>query len=123
MKEHGRSKGKLLVAVVADELEERARDILREEGAQGVTILAGRGIGFPEHMTFFGITYRGAESILACVLDGDSAERMAERLNCELELLKPFKGLAFCLAVNRSGGIDLDLVRDAIRRRTPDPGA
>jgi hypothetical protein len=104
--------GKLLVAVVADEMEEEALRVMREEGVRGVTILSGRGLGFPEHVTFFGITYRGLESVLACLLDDDSADRIAERLNRELDLLQPFKGLAFSLPVTHAEGIDLAAVRE-----------
>ncbi|OOG24060.1 hypothetical protein B1C78_09595 [Thioalkalivibrio denitrificans] len=114
--------GRVLVAVVADEMEEQALAILREEGARGVTIASGRGIGFPEHMTFFGLTYRGLESVLVCVLDDDTAERIAERLNRELSLLEPFKGLAFSLPVGHSGGIDMDAVREALARHAPKSG-
>ena len=123
MTETARDRGKLLLAVVADEMEEQAVAILREEGVRGVTILSGRGIGFPEHMTFFGVTYRGLESVLACLLDDDAAERIAERLNRELDLLKPFRGLAFCLSANRSGGIDMAAVREAFRQDSSDSGA
>lgn len=105
----------LLVAVVADELEERARDIIRQEGAQGITILSAGGIGFPEHVTFFGLTYRGIESVLLCLLDAETAERTAERLNRELDLLRPFQGLAFCLPVDQAEGIDWRAVQRHVR--------
>jgi hypothetical protein len=101
----------VLVAVVADELEERAVAIVREEGGSGVTILPGRGLSFPEHVTFFGLTYRGLEKVLICVLDQVTAERAAERLNRELDLLQPFKGLAFCLPAAETGGIDVAEIR------------
>jgi hypothetical protein len=96
----------LLVAVVSDPLEEQAIAIAREEGAHGVTIVPARGIGFPEHMTFFGLTYRGLEKTLLWLLDRRLAERIAERLNRELDLLAPQRGLAFCLPVGQLFGID-----------------
>lgn len=113
------TKAKLLVAVVADELEERAVAIVREEGGSGVTFLSGRGLSFPEHMTFFGLTYRGLEKVLLCVLDETTAVRAAERLNRELDLLKPFQGLAFCLPVSETGGIDVARIRRDIEARLP----
>ncbi|HRQ55903.1 MAG TPA: hypothetical protein PLN31_00655 [Azoarcus taiwanensis] len=82
----------LLIAVVADELEERAAAIAREEGAMGLTIVPGRGLGFPEHVTFFGLTFRGIEKVLLWVLDSETAETVANRLNRELDLLSPFQG-------------------------------
>lgn len=105
----------LLVAVVADELEEHARDIIRQEGAQGITILSAGGIGFPEHITFFGLTYRGIESVLLCLLDEETAEQTAERLNRELDLLKPFRGLAFCIPVDHAEGIDWQAIQQHVR--------
>ena len=100
-------KAKLLVAVVAHELEEAAREIARREGARGMTLLSARGMNFPEHVTFFGLTYLGAETILLALLDADTAARVADRINVELKLLEPFKGLAFCLPVSGTGGIDI----------------
>ncbi len=112
----------LLVAVVADELEERAIGIVREEGALGVTVVAARGIGFPEHMTFFGLTYRGLEKALLCVLDADGAECIADRLNRELDLLAPFQGLAFCLGIDRVEGLDIEEIgRHLSARHGEDP--
>ena len=119
----------LLIAVVADALEERAAQIAREEGASGVTIVPARGIGFPEHVTFFGLTYRGLEKAMIWVLDGDTAELIAERLNRELELLAPFQGLAFCVGIDHAEGMDSEAVRRhalAVRgqnKKNPDESA
>ncbi len=101
----------LLIAAVADELEEAALAIAREEGARGVTILPSRGIGFPEHITFLGVTYRGIGVVLLWVLDGERATRIAGRLNRELDLLRPFQGLAFVAPVDAAGGIDPAAIR------------
>ncbi|MBK1672947.1 hypothetical protein CKO35_06430 [Ectothiorhodospira shaposhnikovii] len=90
----------LLVAVVADEFEEQALAIAAREGACQATTLAGRGINFPEHVTFFGLTYQGLERVCLWVLEEERATHVAECLNRELELLKPFKGLAFCLKID-----------------------
>jgi hypothetical protein len=107
-------KAKLLVAVVADEMEEAAREIARQEGARGMTLISARGMNFPEHVTFFGLTYLGAETVLVAILDEATATRIAERMNIELCLLEPFKGLAFCLPVEGTGGIDIE----ALHRHT-----
>ena len=109
--------GNLLVAVVADELEEAALHIAGKEGAKAVTILSARGIGFPEHVTFFGVTYQGLEKVLLWLLDEESAQRIASRLNIELELLKPFQGLAFSLPVAASGGVDMEAVQRFYRQQ------
>lgn len=110
-------KAVLLLAVVADELEERAVEIAHDEGAAGVTIVEAHGLGFPEHMTFFGLTYRGLEKVLMCILDHDSGERIANRLNAELDLLAPFQGLAFCLRIDHAEGVDVDAIERHISAR------
>ncbi|EHQ53443.1 hypothetical protein ECTPHS_12263 [Ectothiorhodospira sp. PHS-1] len=110
---------KLLVAVVADELEEAAREIAREEGARGMTLIAARGLNFPEHITFFGLTYLGIETVLVALLDEATAIRIAGRMNVELKLLEPFKGLAFCLPVEGVGGIDIEALHRHIIEHGP----
>lgn len=107
----------LLIAVVADELEERAAAIAREQGAMGVTIVPGRGLGFPEHVTFFGLTFRGIEKVMLWVLDSETAGTIADRLNRELDLLSPFQGLAFCLDVDQAEGIDSEAIRHHVLSR------
>lgn len=97
----------LFVAVVADELEERAVDIALEEGVRGVSVIPAHGLGFPEHMTFFGVTYKGLEKVIISLMDRERAVRVAERMNRELDLLAPFQGLAFCLDVDHTAGVDL----------------
>ncbi|AUN93535.1 hypothetical protein [Pseudazoarcus pumilus] len=104
---------RLLIAAVADELEERAIDIARGEGALGVTVADARGLGFPEHMTFFGLTYVGREKLLLVLADADRVEHIAERMNIELGLLAPFQGLAFCMEVDHHSGLDLTDIGDA----------
>lgn len=111
--------GKLLVAVVAEELEDAAREIARSEGARGMTLLSARGMNFPEHITFFGLTYLGSETVLVALLDAPTATRIAERMNQELKLLEPFKGLAFCLPVSAMGGIDLEALHQHIAENDP----
>ena len=104
----------LLVAVVADNLEGQAIEIIRREGRQGVTMIPARGLNFPEHITFFGLTYRGLETVLLALVDETTASRTAESLNEELKLLEPFQGLAFCMPVSGTGGIDIRQVRKAL---------
>lgn len=112
-------KAKLLVAVVAHELEEAAREIARREGARGMTLLSARGMNFPEYVTFFGLTYLGIETVLLALLDEATAMRIAECMNVELKLLEPFKGLAFCVPVDGTGGIEIRALRQYIEQHAP----
>lgn len=111
----------LLVAVLADDMEEAAIEIARQEGVRGLTVLPARGLNYPEHVTFFGNTYLGLEVALLMVLDRVTAGRLAERLNKELDLLQPFKGLAFCLPLEGVGGLEPGKLRDYIDNHPPAP--
>jgi hypothetical protein len=111
----------LLVAVLADDMEEAAIELARQEGVRGITILPARGLNYPEHVTFFGNTYLGLEVALLMVLDRVTAARIAERLNVELDLLKPFRGLAFCVPLEGVGGLDADALRAYIEHNPPAP--
>ena len=111
----------LLLAVVADELEEKAVAIAEEEGARNVTVVPAHGLGFPEHMTFFGLTYRGIESVVLAVLERPVGDRIVARLNRELDLIAPFQGLAFCLEIDHVAGKRLQHVVSA-RQRTDEAG-
>lgn len=104
----------LLVAILADDIEDAAIEIARQEGARGITVLPARGLNYPEHITLFGNTYLGLEVTLLIVLDRVTAARIADRMNQELELLQPFKGLAFCLPVEDIGGMDPGKLRSYI---------
>lgn len=109
----------LLVAVLADDMEEAAIEIARQEGVRGITVLPARGLNYPAHVTFFGNTFLGLEVALLMVLDRVTATRIAERLNRELDLLQPFKGIAFSLPVDGVGGLDADELRNYIENHPP----
>ena len=58
-----------VVAIVAEEHEDTAIDIAKANGAGGVTILNGRGLGLGDKTTFFGLTYERADSVLIFVME------------------------------------------------------
>lgn len=58
-------------------------------------------------MTFLGVTYQGRESVCIWELDEERAERIARRLNLELDLLQPYNGLAFTLDAQALAGMDV----------------
>ncbi|SNZ09924.1 hypothetical protein SAMN06265182_1666 [Persephonella hydrogeniphila] len=96
----------VLVAIVSEELEDKAIDIARKEGAGGVTILHGTGIGLKEKKIFFGLTYEGRESILLFVLEKKLALKVLKALNRELDLEKEEHGIAFTIPIEHLGGIN-----------------
>ena len=112
----------LVVTVVADALRDRAIEIARRHGAQGISFVAGRGIGFPEHHTFFGLTYMGQEQALFFAPDEKRARRVEAELNRELQLEQRSMGLVFTLPVMDAMGIDVERMVLDLDDRDTGPG-
>jgi len=96
----------VLVAIVSEELEDRAIEVARKEGAGGVTILHGTGLGLKEKKTFFGLTFEGRESILMFILERKLGLKVLKALNKELELEREDHGIAFILPIEHLAGIN-----------------
>jgi len=96
----------VLVAIVSEELEDKAIDIAKKAGAGGVTIIHGTGIGLKEKKIFFGLTYEGRESILIFVLERKLSLEVLKALDRELELEKEDHGLAFVIPIEHLAGIN-----------------
>lgn len=97
----------VLVAVLAEELEEKAIDSAKQAGAGGVTILGGRGIGNEEKKTFFGLTYEGSQSVLIFVLEKKLSVTVLKTLARDLGLSNHSKGVVFTVPLEHIAGIDI----------------
>ena len=96
----------VLVAILAEDLEERAIDSAKKAGAGGVTILDGRGIGTKEKKTFFGLTYEGSQSTLVFVLEKKLSVKVLKQLTHDLDLNSHSKGVVFTIPLEHIAGID-----------------
>ncbi len=97
----------VLVAILAEELEEKAIEVARATGAGGVTIMGGRGIGAQEKKTFFGLTFEGSQSVLVFVLEKKLSLAVLKALNQALDLRNDTRGVVFTLPLEHLAGIDL----------------
>lgn len=100
----------LLVAILAEDLEEKAIDLARQAGAGGVTILNGRGIGAKEKKTFFGLTYEGSQTVLICVLERTLSLTVMKALTKGLDLNQHTKGVVFTMPLDHIAGIDMQQI-------------
>ncbi|MFN4263202.1 MAG: P-II family nitrogen regulator [Thioalkalivibrionaceae bacterium] len=106
------------VAVLADELEERAIDLAREAGAGGITILNARGLGAEAKKTFFGLTFEGGQTVLLMVLEKKLSLKVMKALSTGLELRQKSCGVVFTLPLEHIVGIDwrqLDRFQEEVR--------
>ncbi|ENO90839.1 hypothetical protein C662_19145 [Thauera sp. 28] len=97
----------VLVAILAEDLEEQAIDIAKRSGAGGVTLLDGRGIGAKEKKTFFGLTYEGSQSVLVMVLEKKLSLSVLKNLSRELDLKNSSRGVVFTIPLEHIAGIDM----------------
>lgn len=96
----------LLVAILAEELEDQAIDVAKASGAGGVTILDARGIGAKEKKTFFGLTYEGSQSVLIFVLEKKLSLTVMKNISRELDLKNHTRGVVFTIPLEHIAGID-----------------
>lgn len=96
----------VLIAMLADDLEDKAINIAKRAGAGGVTIMDARGIGGEEKKTFFGLTYEGSQSVLLFVLERKLSLTVMKALTTELDLANHSKGVVFTVPLEHIAGID-----------------
>lgn len=96
----------VLVAILAETLEEKAIDVAKQAGAGGVTILDARGIGAREKKTFFGLTYEGSQSVLLMVLEKKLSLTVMKSIATELDLKNNSNGVVFTIPLEHIAGID-----------------
>ena len=98
-----------LVVITSAECESEVKDIAKEAGAAGATILEAKGSGVEENKSFFSLTFEGNRSVLIYVLEGGLSRKV-------LRALKPYfdktdkDGLAFTAPINYIVGLDKALL-------------
>ena len=74
-------------------------------GAQGGTVLLGRGIGRNEQQRVFGIQIEPEKEIVLTLVPMDSVDRLLEEIVRAAELTAPGNGLVFVVAVDQVAGL------------------
>ena len=77
----------------------------KRAGAEGGTIIGGRGTGIHEKAKLFGITIEPEKEIVLTLVPVEQTETILNAIIEEAELNKPGKGIAFVLEVERLAGI------------------
>lgn len=74
-------------------------------GADGGTVLIGRGIGVREHQTIMGICIEPEKEVVYSVTEPDKTDGIMEAIKATAGLNKPGTGLAFIVPVTRVVGV------------------
>jgi nitrogen regulatory protein PII len=98
------AKASLIVTIVRKGWGDTVLDASVKAGAQGGTVLFGRGAGVNEQEKILGIPIEPEKEIVLTVAESDLAEGILEEIVRAAELSEPRKGLAFVLSVDNVVG-------------------
>lgn len=100
-------KGKfdLVVTIVDKGFAEEAVQASKKAGAEGGTILGGRGSGIHEQATLFGMSIEPEKEVLLTLIPRDKTEAVLAAINEAAGLDTPGKGIAFVLQVDKMLGV------------------
>ncbi len=95
----------LIVTIVNKGFAEEVVDATKKAGAEGGTIIYGRGTGIHENMKLFGIPVEPEKEIIFTIIDRTKSENVLEAIRHAVDLDKPGMGVAFVLEVEKTVGI------------------
>ncbi len=96
----------LIVSIVNKGYSEKVVEASKKAGAEGGTIMFGRGTGIHEQAKLFSITIEPEKELILTLIDREKTDAVLEAILVEAELCKPGKGIAFVLEVERTIGIN-----------------
>ncbi len=105
MIEHLNLSHKLLVTIVKKGIASKVVKASKEAGAEGGTILFGRGSGINEKKTFLGITIEPEKEVILTLVPKDKIDDILHAVEKAAKLDKPGNGIGFVIDVKRVTGI------------------
>ena len=97
-------KASLIVTIVRKGWGNTVLEASVKAGAQGGTVLFGRGAGINEQEKILGIPIEPEKEIVLTVTDSDRAEAILQEIVRAAELNQPRKGVAFVIPVDKVVG-------------------
>lgn len=95
----------LIVTIVNKGFAEEVVDAAKKAGAEGGTIINGRGTGIHENMKLFGIPIEPEKEIVLTIIDRAKSENVLTAIRNAVDLNKPGMGVAFVLETEKTVGI------------------
>lgn len=86
---------KLLFIIVKKNLSRRVLKAVKKGGAEGGTVLLGRGIGKHNAGSIFGIKVEPEKAIVLCLIPDELVDRVISKVRAAARLDKPGTGVAF----------------------------
>lgn len=95
----------LIITIVNKGSCEKVIEASKKAGAEGGTLLFGRGTGIHEHAKLFGITIEPEKEVILTLIRREISENVFNAIAAAVDLNKPGKGIAFVLEVEKVVGI------------------
>jgi len=95
----------LIVTIVKKGRSDRVIKATKEAGAEGGTIVFGRGTGIHEQKTLLGIPVDPEKEIILTLVQGKETDKVLEAIIKAGELEKPGTGISFVIEVKKVAGI------------------
>ncbi len=95
----------LIVTGVNKGFAEEVVNAAKKAGAEGGTIINGRGTGIHENMKLFGIPIEPEKEIVLTIIDRTKSENVLIAIRNAVDLNKPGMGVAFVLEIEKTVGI------------------
>jgi nitrogen regulatory protein PII len=95
----------LIVTIIDKGFSGEVLEASRAAGAEGGTIMVGRGSGIHEKGSLFSINIEPEKEIILTLVSRDITENVLNSIVERTELNKPGKGIAFVLEVDKAAGI------------------
>lgn len=96
----------LIVSIVNKGYSEKVVEASKKAGAEGGTIIFGRGTGIHEQAKLFSITIEPEKEIVLTLIERSKTEEVMETITKDVQLNKPGKGISFVLEVEQTVGIN-----------------
>ncbi|MDQ0257306.1 nitrogen regulatory protein PII [Evansella vedderi] len=112
----------LIVTIVNKGDSDKVVDASKKAGAEGGTILSGRGTGIHEQAKLLNIMIEPEKEIILTLIDRMKTEDVLEQIHKDAELNEPGKGIAFVLEVERTMGIN-HILNNLVNKKKDDSNA
>ncbi|WP_277680345.1 P-II family nitrogen regulator [Gracilibacillus dipsosauri] len=96
----------LIVTIVNKGDSDKVVDASKKAGAEGGTIINGRGTGIHEQAKLFNILIEPEKEVVLTLITRDKTDTVLDAIHKEAELNTPGKGIAFVLEVEKTVGIN-----------------
>lgn len=106
----------LIVTIVEKDMADDVIDAAKQGGAEGATVIYGRGSGIHEKAKFFGITIEPEKEIVLILVDKSIRPSVLKSIAKGIDIDKPGHGVSFVIDVEKVIGIhhlDLHVDNDA----------